>query len=83
MSFDLQRLALQIAEKLREIGTRQGNVPFDKGDLLVALEPLEDEGPELPKVAEGPPLEYVDIEVEGDTRRVMEGVAAADAFKLR
>lgn len=36
MSFDLQRLALQIAEKLREIGTRQGNVPFDKGDLRKA-----------------------------------------------
>jgi hypothetical protein len=26
-------LVLQIAEKVREIATRQGNVPFDKGDL--------------------------------------------------
>jgi phage gpG-like protein len=30
---NLQRITLQIAEKLREIATRQGNVPFDKGDL--------------------------------------------------
>ena len=28
-----QMIALKIAEKLREIATRQGNVPFDKGDL--------------------------------------------------
>ncbi len=40
-------------------------------------------GVELPRVAEGPPLEYVDIEVEGDTRRVMEGTAAADALRSR
>ena len=33
MSLPLQRWTLQIAEKLREIATRQGNVPFDKGDL--------------------------------------------------
>ena len=33
MSIDVQRIALQIAERLREIATRQGNVPFDKGDL--------------------------------------------------
>lgn len=33
---NLQRIALQIAEKLREIATRQGNVPFDKGDLRKA-----------------------------------------------
>ena len=30
---DSQKLALRIAEKLREIATRQGNVPFDTGDL--------------------------------------------------
>lgn len=30
---NIQRITLQIAEKLREIATRQGNVPFDKGDL--------------------------------------------------
>ncbi len=30
---NLQRITLQVAEKLREIATRQGNVPFDKGDL--------------------------------------------------
>ena len=36
MSLPLQRWALQIAEKLREIATRQGNVPFDKGDLRKA-----------------------------------------------
>lgn len=30
---NLQRLALMIAEKVREIATRQGNVPFDRGDL--------------------------------------------------
>jgi len=41
------------------------------------------EGIELPRIAEGPPLEYVDIEVEGDTRRVMEGTAAADALRSR
>ncbi len=41
------------------------------------------EGIELPGIAEGPPLEYVDIEVEGDTRRVMEGNAAADALRSR
>lgn len=33
MSLNPQQIALQIAEKLREIATRQGNVPFDKGDL--------------------------------------------------
>lgn len=33
---NLQRISLQVAEKLREIATRQGNVPFDKGDLRKA-----------------------------------------------
>lgn len=33
MSLQPQQIALQIAEKLREIATRQGNVPFDRGDL--------------------------------------------------
>lgn len=33
---NLQRITLQVAEKLREIATRQGNVPFDKGDLRKA-----------------------------------------------
>ncbi|MDO5606021.1 MAG: hypothetical protein Q4G25_12755 [Paracoccus sp. (in: a-proteobacteria)] len=33
MSLTDQQIALQIAEKLREIATRQGNVPFDRGDL--------------------------------------------------
>lgn len=33
---NLQKYALQIAEKVREIATRQGNVPFDKGDLRKA-----------------------------------------------
>ncbi len=33
---NLQRIALQIAEKLREITTRQRNVPLDKGDLRKA-----------------------------------------------
>lgn len=32
----LQRITLQVAEKLREISTRQGNVPFDTGDLRKA-----------------------------------------------
>lgn len=41
------------------------------------------EGVELPRIAEGPPLEYADIEVEGDTRRVMAGTAAADALRTR
>lgn len=36
MTLPMQRYALQIAEKLREIATRQGNVPFDKGDLRKA-----------------------------------------------
>jgi len=42
MAINLQRIALQIAEKLREIATRQGNVPFDKGDLRKAhvVEPI-------------------------------------------
>jgi hypothetical protein len=31
-----QRLALMIGEKLREIATRQGHVPFDRGDLRKA-----------------------------------------------
>jgi hypothetical protein len=31
-----QRITLQVAEKLREIATRQGNVPFDTGDLRAA-----------------------------------------------
>lgn len=33
---NLQRISLQVAEKLREIATRQGNVPFNKGDLRKA-----------------------------------------------
>lgn len=33
---NLQRITLQIAERLREKATRQGNVPFDKGDLRKA-----------------------------------------------
>ena len=39
---NLQRIALQVAEKIREIATRQGNVPFDKGDLRKAhvVEPI-------------------------------------------
>ncbi len=31
-----QKFSLMIAEKLREIATRQGHVPFDKGDLRKA-----------------------------------------------
>jgi diaminopimelate epimerase len=38
---------------------------------------------ELPRIADGPPLEYVEIEVEGDTRRVMDGSASADALRIR
>ena len=33
MTINLQRITLQVAEKLRDFATRQGNVPFDKGDL--------------------------------------------------
>ena len=33
MTIDLQKYALQIAEKLRAHATEQGNVPFDTGDL--------------------------------------------------
>ncbi len=33
---NLQKYALQIAEKLREIAIRRGNVPLDKGDLRKA-----------------------------------------------
>lgn len=33
---NLQAISLKVAEKLREIATRQGNVPFDKGDLRKA-----------------------------------------------
>lgn len=41
---NLQRITLMVAEKLREIATRQGNVPFDKGDLRKAhvVEPSGD-----------------------------------------
>lgn len=41
---NLQRISLQVAEKLREIATRQGNVPFDKGDLRKAHVPAEPVG---------------------------------------
>ncbi len=33
MTIKLQPLALKIAERLRDFATRQGNVPFAKGDL--------------------------------------------------
>ena len=36
MTLNMQMIALRVAEKLREIATRQGNVPFDKGDLRKA-----------------------------------------------
>lgn len=36
MTLPFQRWTLQIAERLRDIATRQGNVPFDKGDLRKA-----------------------------------------------
>ncbi|MCP5136048.1 MAG: hypothetical protein H6981_04535 [Gammaproteobacteria bacterium] len=44
-----QAIALQIAEALREIATRQGNVPFDKGDLRKAhvVEPVGDDAARL------------------------------------
>ena len=53
----------------------------DPDAAAAATMPADDNG--LPRIAEGPPLEYVDIEVEGDTRRVMEGTAAADALRSR
>lgn len=31
-----QRITMQVAEKLREIALREGNVPYDKGDLRKA-----------------------------------------------
>ena len=33
MTLDHQQICLQVAEKLREIATRQDNVPFKRGDL--------------------------------------------------
>ena len=33
---NFQWITLRLGEKLREIATRQGNVPFDKGDLRKA-----------------------------------------------
>lgn len=33
MTISRQRVCLLVAEKLREVATRQGIVPFDKGDL--------------------------------------------------
>lgn len=33
MTINAQKYALMIAERLRDHATRQGNVPFDKGDL--------------------------------------------------
>lgn len=46
---NLQRLSLKIGEKLREIATRQGTVPFDKGDLRKAhvVEPLGTDGAQV------------------------------------
>lgn len=36
MTLNLQQITLQVAEKLREIALRQGNVPFLTGDLRKA-----------------------------------------------
>ena len=46
MSLNAQQICLQVAEKLREIATRQGNVPFRKGDLRKAhvVEPYGNTG---------------------------------------
>ncbi len=33
MSLNAQQITLQVAERLRDHATRQGNVPFDRGDL--------------------------------------------------
>lgn len=43
-------------------------------------EPLDDAA--LPRVAEGTPLRFTQIQVEGDTRQVMRGTAFADALRL-
>lgn len=64
------------AEALQE-NAEAAAEPASDGDAAVS------ENAALPKVAEGPPLEYVEIEVEGDTRRVMQGSAAADALRTR
>ena len=37
---------------------------------------------ELPRVAEGTPLQFADVQVDGDTRQVMRGTAFADALRL-
>ena len=37
---------------------------------------------DLPRVAEGTPLRFAEIQVEGDTRQVMRGTAFADALRL-
>lgn len=52
-------------------------------DTEAPSDPAAGEGSGLPRIAEGVPLEYVDVEVEGDTRRVMEGTASADALRSR
>ena len=46
MTLQPQQIALQVAEKLREIATRQGNVPFDRGDLRKShvVQPHGDDG---------------------------------------
>lgn len=46
LTLDTQRIALQVAEKLREIATRQGNVPFLTGDLRKShtVQPLGTDG---------------------------------------
>jgi len=61
----------------------EGEAPSESAPGAAAEPAVTAEGLELPRIAEGPPLEYVDIEVEGDTRRVMEGTAAADALTTR
>lgn len=49
MAINPQKISLQVAEKLREIATRQGRVPFDKGDLRKAhvVEPYGAQGAKL------------------------------------
>ena len=46
---DRKKLALRIAERLRAIATRQGNVPFDTGDLRKShiVEPYGQSGARL------------------------------------
>lgn len=76
--------AVEPADDLRPTEpTGAGEPQAEPGATSPAASDVPAKGIELPRIAEGLPLEYTDIEVEGDTRRVMAGTADADALRTR